>query len=255
MANLITTKLSNGLSKVDNAIIESRKSKKIIECTDAEIREAIIYIMVLLGESAKSIKQFSESIAIQVVVKSTRRAIPHLKIEELKTAFNLASDQEFEIDLSLYGKTFNSEYISKVVKKYQEFRRPSIKKEHQMLEAPKPEPSTDEKQKIVNEGIQKAYEKYKETEIMPKTCAWMYQELENSGEIIHTVEEKKEFYLQAQQKESNRLEELKKTSDFIGIKRILKEQEIGGNENKLKTIARELALKSYWDELIMTEQI
>lgn len=250
MDNLITMKSSDGLSKVDNSIIQARRSKKIIECKDAEIREAIIYIMVLLGESAKSIKQFSESIAIQVVVKSTRRAIPHLKIEELKTAFNLASDQEFEIDLSLYGKTFNSEYIAKVVKKYKEFRKSAIVKEHKMLEAPKPEPTKTEKQKIVDEGIKQAYVKYKELGILPKPCAWIYQELENSGEIVHSVKEKNDFLRQAQQKENKRLEDLKSSSSFFEIKQILKQQEMGGNENKLKTIARELALKSYWDKQI-----
>ena len=255
MSNLITTTSSNGLSKVDNAIIESRRSKKIIECKDVEIREALIYIMVLLGQNAKTIQEFSSTIAITVLIKSLRRGFPHLKIEELKTAFDLASDQSFEIDLSLYGKVFNSEYVAKVVKKYKEFRKSTIVKEQKMLEAPKPEPSEADKKKIVDEGIEQAYQKYKESGILARPCAWIYQELENSGTVVHSLEEKNHFYSQAKAKENNRLEELKKTSDFLGIKSILKMQEFGGNENKLKTIARELALKSYWDELIMTEQI
>lgn len=256
MDKLVQLTHSVSLSMVDNQIIEARKSKKIIESTDAEIRSALGYILTLLGESAVRILDFADHKNPQcsVIIKSLRRAFPILKIEELKTAFDIASDGKFDLNLSLYNRTFNSEYISKVVNGYREFRKTSLVKEQKMLVAANPEPTTEQKQKIVEKGIKEAYEKYKESGILPKPCAWIYQELEKSGRISHSVEEKKQFYSQAQEKENNRLEALKKSSDFLGIKDILKEQQ-NINSNKLKTIAREIALKSYWDEMIISEKL
>lgn len=252
MDKLVRQTHSVSLSIDDRTIIKARESKKIIKATDEEIRSALGYIMALLGENAARILDFADykNPSCTIVINSLRRAFPHLKIEELKTAFDVASDGKTDVNLSLYNRTFNSEFIAKVINAYREFRKSAIVKEHKMLEAPKPEPSEEEKKKIVDDYIKEIYIVYKDLKMLPQPCAWIYQELENSGEISHSVEEKKQFYLQAQRKENKRLEELKKTSDFIGIKRILKEQEIGGNENKLKTIARELALKSHWDKQI-----
>ena len=257
MDKLVRQTHSVSLSMDDRQIIEARKSKKIIQSTDAEIRSALGYILTLLGESAVRILDFADHKNPQcsVIIKSLRRAFPNLRIEELKTAFDIASDGKFEINLTLYNRTFNSEYISKVVNGYREFRKTSLVKEQKMLEAPKPEPTEEDKQKYVDAGIKTAYINYKENGILPKPCAWIYQEIEKKNGFVHSVEEKKQFFSKAYQISFDRLELLKSTQSGLGIKDLVKRQNNLNGSDEIKSVAREIALKAYWDEMIISEKL
>lgn len=249
---LVQQKHSISLSMDNKQIIEARRSKKIIKSTDAEIRSALAYILTLLGENAARILDFAdlENPSCSVIIKSLRRAFPILKIEELKTAFDFAVDHKYEVNLSLYNRNFNSDFVATVIKAYQEYRKPTMKIEQLLIDARDHEPTPEEKQKIIMDGINESFEIYKETGKMPDVCAWMYIELEKSGTIVMLNELKREIWLKAQDILKSRLKGSLSSVHSIGIKEIAKRIENIGQDGELKSIARELALKHYWDEII-----
>ncbi len=249
MDKLVLSKSSITLSTENKSILKARKSKKLKDCSKEEIKAVITYIWALIGENLRKIPDFEGPLFL-VVYNSLLRALPHLRIDELRIAFEMAVDQKFECNLSLYNRSFNSEYMIKIVNQYLEYRKPALKLESKLLEAPEEVLTEIEKNEKVNQGILKAYENYKESKIMPPVCAWMYTELEASGRIIHSVEFKNEILVMAKEKLYNTLEALKTNKNFMEIKEILKKQQNIDCELALKTEARQIGLQIYWDEQI-----
>jgi len=249
MDKLILTKTLEGLSLTDKSVIIARQSKKIKDCSGGEIKKALAYILILLGET-KWIKENTGSMALDIIIKSIYRAFGNVRIEEFTLAFDMAVDQKFSVNLSLYNRTFNSDFVAKVILAYLEYRKPSLKTENLLLNQREVEKTPDEKRKIAMDGIDEAFKKYKETGIMPGICAWMYIELENYGAINQSAELKLEIYANAKVKLEDNLKRDKTKADEFGIKDIVKRLQNIGEDAELKTIARELALQHYWDEII-----
>jgi len=238
MGNLIKTQSTSQIGS-------ARASKKVNNCTLEELKEKLKYIFKLIG-LVKSPDKVEKDILIDFILNDMKQ----FRIEEFPLAFKMLVRGDFTIENDHF-QNFSVKYLCSVMNAYAECEK---RKKHFQDEKLKELPmsaklSDSEKQKIVDEGIKQAYEKYKKTGILQKPCAWIFTELENKGRIMLSKEEKMNFYSMAQEENKKRLEVKKSTSNYFEMKEIHKELE-NADPNKLKNLARELALKAYWDKQI-----
>ena len=181
--------------------------------------------------------------------KNIRQYFGNLTISEINFAFELAINRVFEVDLNHY-QLINPEYISRILKAYIAYK-PKLNKDLKAM-APKQEtePSEEEQQKIIEEGLVTVFEKYKKDPVIEKCYAWVYDQLQNK--INLTPERKRAFRDQAKEilkseKYSEKVkEEGPKIADITQSIENLKEDK----NIEVINLAKRLAVKEYFDHLI-----
>jgi len=246
------------LSEIDLTIIEAKRSKNIRYASADDILIALGEIMHDLGEQPDKITSFIESDAATRVIKNLKLMFPKIHIKELTLAFDLAAaeNEKFNVKLSLFNRSFNFEFIAKVLKAYLRFIEPTrrrIAKEDFEIELSDEDQNTYDQKKlqIVKVGIENAYNHYVKTGKMPPACAWMYDHLKESGKIKFTEHEENEIKFG---KAKDRLEKkLKDSYSELGRtdkKNLLDRLERLANDPELNTMFKQVALQIHWDRHI-----
>lgn len=228
-----------------------------------QIRDCVVHMMNELGMKQSRIKSFTitkenKTAAPMVgMIFSIKKFYPNLKIYELKRAFDLALQGKFEVETSLYNKDFNFEYLTKIIKAYNQFMAPLRKKQQQSIDKidDKSLISEDEKQKQVSEGIKKAYQSYKKTGIMPEVCSWMYIVLKNEGQINHSDDIQLQIDRESRETLKSLLEAKRKAINQNNVKEMTKRLQDIDNDPLLPGMKKKIGLKYYWDKLINIENL
>jgi hypothetical protein len=91
--------------------------KKIFECTDEEVKDALRYIMLLVGIRQKTIVAMEAEEKIMLVMFVRRKYSGHT-ISELKLAFDKAISGELNIEDAKPYENFTCEYIGRIMNVY-----------------------------------------------------------------------------------------------------------------------------------------
>lgn len=100
-------------------IIQAYKSKICGECSAEEIKQLYRFIFVLMGTRSENIP---DGMAKNVLIYFTQKRLYSVPIEELRLAFELVVAKKIEVDLRLFGDTFNSAIVSNVWEAYKKYK-------------------------------------------------------------------------------------------------------------------------------------
>lgn len=236
---------------------------KIKDALIKDIRQRIINMMLSIGISKERITAFTmtneKKMAepMRLMIDSIRKSYPLLHSEELTRAFDLALQEKFEVNTRLYNRDFNFEYVSKILNAYIKFMHPLRKKQQQVSESANQTPAIteDQKKSMVQKGIETAYQNYKHSGIMPETCAWIYNILRDNQGITHTEDEERQIDTEAREMLKNLLEAKRKAINKNSVKEMTLRLNDLDNDPLLPGMKKTVALKNYWNELIISEQL
>lgn len=113
-------------------IVEAEKSKKVAECSDAELAQKMILIYFTIGlrSSAYPTKEMEA-----FLFKYIRENFGHRHIDEIYLAFDLAIKEQLDIDDIRCYDNFSIEYFQRIMNSYRRYRNKAIKETK--TEAPK----------------------------------------------------------------------------------------------------------------------
>jgi hypothetical protein len=94
--------------------INSNKSKKIFECSDAEIGQTLAKIFVMVGLRSKNMPSEIES---KLLFQKIREYYPHKKLDEIVLAFDLAIQKKIDAEVIVYDQ-FTLPYLTEIMDKY-----------------------------------------------------------------------------------------------------------------------------------------
>lgn len=268
----IMPKTGDKMQLSDNHILVARKTKKLSECDDSEIKGAVVYIMLQIGLTTERITEFSITIEdnikktsprMQALVSSIRQGYPALRIQEIATAFDMAVADVFEAETRLFNKDFNFQFVGNILTKYKNYRKSTLKKEVKMIDTSERDRiiSEEEQQKLdtgrkklTDQGMKAVFDTYKKCGVLPDGSAWIYLELEKRGVIIDSVDFKRSLMPMAKDILKVRLAGRKKNATHDEIKKINVQLQDFDHVTELKIIGRELALMANWDILIQSNK-
>jgi len=87
---------------------------------ESQIRSALSDVFTLLGLSSNEMPYDDGQ---RILVNFIQKSFPNIFISDINDSFVLAIKKTFEVDLSLYGRVFNSEYFARVMNGYLEYKR------------------------------------------------------------------------------------------------------------------------------------
>lgn len=188
-----------GLTSKEQAIVLAKKSKKISEASDMELKQMAIYIMALVGIDVEAVTDPAQS---AVLLEFLRNKMGLVSIDQVKIAFDMAAAEEVDVDLTHYNK-LNGAYIARIYKASDRLQNAAIKKgiqdDYDNIYGLKD--ATDEhKDKMKSDFMENClyipYDKYVETDTynFGKSESVMYDTLEKGGFISLTKEEKESIY-------------------------------------------------------------
>lgn len=241
----------NHLTKIRSTSLigAAMTSKRVALCNQKELEDKLKYIFTLVG-----LKKLPDVIETKILIDFIIHDLKKFRLEEFVFAFKMAVKGDLNVDIDHYHN-FSVKYLCEVMNAYEqsEQRHKEIR-DGKLNQLPQHAQKSDsEKQKAIDDDIRGAFEYYKKTNEMPLVCAWMYTELENSGAFVHAIEFKREIFLKAQDILKSRLKGPLSAKDSIGAKEIGKRLQNLEKDGELKSIARELGLKHYWDEQIKNQ--
>lgn len=223
---------------------------KIRELEEIEVREGLGMIFVkaanLLGIKEKISDINKTDIREMILTK-----FKNLSLEEIDYAFRL---DRYSGEPVPHFQLFNSEYVAKILKKYQDWIRQTrvanqlpIFKENPKTE----ELSEEEKQLITINGIIDCFEKFKNTGMIEPGKNYVYDWLYEREKLPkHTSKFKARIKRKAVKMALREKEELGKTGSEIKNKI----REIKSGENQLKRLCKDLVLMEFFSKLISQEK-
>ena len=172
-----------------------------------------------------------------------------LSLEEIYYAFKLERYGEYETKSNHY-EMFGAEYVSEVLKKFKDWKKKKIHAHN--LNAPviaeEIELSENEKHDILEKGIQRVFQEYKETGEVPEGCFYLYDYLKKKGRISeHPENYKKRIKIQAQKNLSVKAKEERERTNFSSFFKI------GNKEKRLQNECKRLALKDFFKSELENE--
>ncbi len=114
MENKLSITTNNQLSIIGELAL-AQKSKKINECSDLEIKEAILELLSLIGCPFSSYPQEKAKILLITFLK---KRFYSLAVDELKLAFEYCIAEKFKAEINLFGEFFSPKYLSQVLNSY-----------------------------------------------------------------------------------------------------------------------------------------
>lgn len=150
-----------------------------------------------------------------------------LTIEEIYKAFELERYGSYE-DKTEHFQLFNSEYVAAILKKYRKWKQDT--KIHHNISPPQklPEITDSQKKEIVDNGIIRVFNEFKETGEMPEPCSHIFDELYERKIIRDGQTPGEQAYYQRKYSEA-----------AVQIERELKSENTGSLQ-ELRTIKEEL---------------
>ncbi len=209
------------------------------------------------------IKSEIDDFVIEDITKMIFYAYSDLTVEEIYKAFELERYGVYENKTDHY-QLFNAEYISTVLKKYKTWKH-NIKTHHNITPDSKTneEMSEEEKDKIVENGVNRFYEEYKANKTIEDPSEYIFDHLIKKGLIKNNNNPKVLEYYQGHlqlaktqlQKENTHSSSLDK-ADRQRLKIDL-EQIVSGHSPKIILRAKKNILAEFFEKqiLLKTEKI
>jgi len=94
--------------------INSNNSKRIADCTDAEIGQTLAKIFVRVGLRSKNMPSEIES---KLIFQKIREYYPRKKLDEIVLAFDLAIQKKIDAEVIVYDQ-FTLPYLTEIMDKY-----------------------------------------------------------------------------------------------------------------------------------------
>jgi hypothetical protein len=225
------------------AVIEAKHAVKIREYPKAtaldKVKHNIRYVLTFLGVSPTNWPgEYSLTVIYDYFVNTFNWISP----DDIALAFKAAGEKRFEVDISLYNKTFSAQYVADVVKKYIEWRG-SIKdvKIVQQIEE-KSKITEAEKEAIMSRALTDAIEIYIKLD-------W-YNDLGNSvhNYLVRKGKIKEDSHLryvdQAKEKIANVTNCIDK-DEYNSAKNFIKKLNGGELPLQVEFVAKEICLNEY----------
>lgn len=237
-------------------VLKVCKYEKIKTLTTADnIVKALQMVFVILGISKQNYPNENE---FTFLIKKIKENLSDFAPEEIILAFELAVNNKFESDLNLYDKSFSLNYLTQVLLAYRNFRFDVLKKEKQMKQTELFEnhPPKEIQEQRLRHGTLSYFRLYRDNCLknFDDYGNARYNYLDKLGVIPFTTERKNEIKKQAIEKYRTEL-----VNNSINIskpqqvrdecKKILKNFDNLKEENRITSIAKEMALKIFFDEL------
>jgi len=125
-----------------NSILKAQSSISIRQRSDEELKEALRYVMVIVGLREINMPSAEEKFVLINFIKSN---YGNQTPDEIRLAFEYAIAGKFEVDAKCY-ENFSCEYFSRIMKAYIEYSRNELKT-IKPIEEVKPIPSDKELKK------------------------------------------------------------------------------------------------------------
>lgn len=209
------------------------------------------------------IKSEQDDFVIEDITRMIFYAYSDLTIEEIYKAFELERYGVYE-NKTEHFQLFNAEYISTVLKKYKAWKY-NIKKQHNISPTMQntTEISEEEKDAIVEKGVNRFYEEYKATKTIEDPSEYIFDHLIKKGLIKNNNNPKLlEYYQNHLQlaKEQLQKENSKSSTMDAAERQKLKidlEQIISGHSPKIILRAKKNILAEFFEKqmLLKTEKI
>ncbi len=135
------------------SIVNAQQAPLLANGPDDKLKEALRYIMVVLGLSASDVPDEVEKAVLMEVL--TEQYGTRLTTEDLKMAVKMGvagtivSDDGKPIDTSLYGKRFSVAYLQRFIGPYENYKREIMKAEKRRLDAVSENRALDEPKELV----------------------------------------------------------------------------------------------------------
>lgn len=209
------------------------------------------------------IKSEQDDFVIEDITRMIFYAYSDLTIEEIYKAFELERYGVYE-NKTEHFQLFNAEYISTVLKKYKAWKY-NVKKQHNISPSMQntTEISEEEKEAIVEKGVNRFYEEYKATKTIEDPSEYIFDHLIKKGLIKNSNNPKLlEYYQNHLQlaKEQLQKENSKNSTMDAAERQKLKidlEQIISGHSPKIILRAKKNILAEFFEKqmLLKTEKI
>lgn len=189
------------------------------------------------------------------IIKMILSAYNSLTLEEVYKAFELERYGVYK-DKTQHYQLFNAEYVSAVLKKYNSWKQ-ITKIEHNIQPENKiPEMSDTQKKEIVNNGVLRVFNEYKETGIIAEPCTHVFDELYERGHIkggetpaLQAYYQKKYQQAQTEVEAEMKQETAGSVADLRNIREELEKIQQGASE-KIIVRTKRIILSEYFDKLL-----
>ena len=219
---------------------------------ELKIAKALLEIMTDLGIKT-SPDEYSQNRIVYILQTYYRE----MSIGELKLAFELAFMDILSVDIEHYN-SFDIKYLTRILNAYRAYRSEKRKAIDEKLEQDKPEPTPEElaqRHRNFLNRIVEAYEKYKNDDVFEVRITWLVYDFLLENDLLEISENQWNVFIEEAEKIhkrklitekscSNRTQRMQRIKNF-DILRFQYPNEL----SKIRSIAKELALKAYFKML------
>lgn len=208
-------------------IKENYQFKKIRERKEEVGIKTLIGITLTKVCALAGIKTEIDTFTKQDLVKMILSAYNELSLEEIYKAFELERYFVYG-DKTDHFQLFNADYVSSVLKKYRKWKQ-ETKQQHNISPPQNlPEVSESQKKEIVNNGIIRVFNEFKETGVIPEPNAYIFDELYERKLIKDAETPNQQLYYQ--EKFNQAAKEIQQELKSVTIQ----------SQNDLRTVREEL---------------
>ena len=232
---------------IGEQIAEANQEPRITEAKEKDFSDLFKHIFNLLGIRPDNFPTPTEK---QILIKYVFDNMSRWSIRDFVNAFTFGIQGKLDMDLTSYDK-FNPFYLEKVMQSYARFRMNHTPEFKQLTETT---PLTEEeKRKEIEAGCVFAFEQFKAGKPLIDFGNITYLHLERIGAINLSYERKSEIYNKAESRylyeQTLRANKTMKLMKHI-VKNGLLNLENIEIKNRIKEIARHIALQEYFNHLI-----
>lgn len=229
-----------------------------------ELKQALRYVITLIGLKAENMPSESQKM---VLIDFIQSELANYTPEEIRLAFKLAVAKKFPCDV-IHFQNFNAIYIATVMDSYNSYKAKAMQEFKRQLPKEEAAPTAEEIRstfyKFTETFITKKFEQYKATGILEGTYSGfqeIFKCLEQDLKLINLqLCDKQAIYeaaieIQKKKVESKQFSSIPEMKDFKRLMRkALNEGFESTFENEIKNICCEIAVKSFYDELIQSKR-
>lgn len=206
------------------------------------------------------IKNAVDEIIARDITKMVLTTYSSLSIEEICKAFELERYSVYNSKTDHF-QLFNADYVSAILKKYIDWKQETIRTKYiknPALELREPEIDNEKKKKIVNDGIIRVFNEYKETKTIPEPFSYIFDELLERNIIKNVSKNNPAIEKYYQEKLNQAYKEIKtelkqEPKDTISKKNDIKnelEKISNMNSEKAQIRAKRIVLMEFFDKHI-----
>ncbi len=242
---LTTTK---DLSKVEDKNLQlfntARESSTIKSVDDTAIRAMLLYVMKMVG--VINLPTETEEV---VLLDYIHGSLADHTLDEFKLAFKLYCDGRLDTDREHFQK-LSGLYIGRIMESYRRWRYSYVKLI--VDQADQPHTPTSEDDEKIKQGCLRAFKVYKETQYFQDFGNVYFRFLERKEILTLSNERKHEIFLRAEEiYKALQVQLLDSIREIVDNIRTASSSD--KDRAKVQGIAREIALKEYFDFLIENE--